>query len=439
MLAAHLGLTWLRHRRIAWLALAAVTLTVAVPVLVLGVVQGFLDVTARQVRANESDLTVLPPWRSEGLPDSNALRDYLRPFAVAIGPSIEGWALAVPRIGGGDGPGMPCRIDGIDAGDDLALGRLAPGLLHKPPVTDLSAPDVLPNARGTGFITPRGRADIALAGLDIAAQFGAGMIPPPRLRAPVGVIAGRELLYGAGLDIGQTVRLVSPAGGRVLAEITDTIGTGVLEIDRFTLLVPLPAGQQLMGLRGKVGGYRLRLADGANLTQAARRLSDGTGLRVETWMDRRGNTVRSLELQRNIMALVMFAIQLITVFIVYAVFSTLVAEKRHDIGVRLGRGARRRDIAGAFLIAGGACCLLGGILGWGLGWAALAALNPLSRLLGIPLFPQDVIYTPEAPTSYDPLPPLVFTTIATTVGLIATAIPAWKAAATDPIACLREG
>ena len=55
MLAWHLGLRYLRTRRTAWLALAAITLTVAVPVVVLGVMQGFIDITRLQVRANESD------------------------------------------------------------------------------------------------------------------------------------------------------------------------------------------------------------------------------------------------------------------------------------------------------------------------------------------------------------------------------------------------
>ena len=58
MLAWHLGWRYLCRRRAAWLAFAAITLTVAIPILVLSVVQGFVEVTARQARANESDVTV---------------------------------------------------------------------------------------------------------------------------------------------------------------------------------------------------------------------------------------------------------------------------------------------------------------------------------------------------------------------------------------------
>ena len=69
MLAWHLGMRYLRKRRTAWLALAAITLTVAVPVLVLGIMQGFVDITRKQVRANEADLTIEPSFASTGLSD----------------------------------------------------------------------------------------------------------------------------------------------------------------------------------------------------------------------------------------------------------------------------------------------------------------------------------------------------------------------------------
>jgi lipoprotein-releasing system permease protein len=156
-------------------------------------------------------------------------------------------------------------------------------------------------------------------------------------------------------------------------------------------------------------------------------------------MRRRWNMVKSLEYQRNIMGLVMLAIQTIAVFVVYAVFSTMVAEKRHDIGVLLGIGARRRQIAGAFLLAAIVACLLGGLLGWALGWGTLVAANIASKKYGILLFPQDVFYSPDTPISWDPRIPLVFIGAMSLIGLIAAALPAWRAARIEPVDILREG
>ena len=446
MLAWHLGWRYLCRRRAAWLAIAAITLTVAVPVVVIGVVQGFYDVTVRQTRANEADLTVTSSWFGDGVPLTS--RGQLEhPAVVRVAPFVSFFALMVPRTGHNDSnQGLPAQVDAVDFAADQALGRLAAATLHPAPVTDLSSPPVSPDRRGSGFLTRNWRDHVALEGLALAGGLGVGALPlPPMAKPPPGLIAGRELLYGSGIGLGMTVQLAAATGAKVNAEISDTVGTGILEVDRFAAVVPLEVGQTLAGYQAKptrpaqVGGWRVQTKGDVDLDRTAWELRDRSNLRVDTWMDRRGNLLLSLKLQRNIMALVMVAIQTIAVFIVYAVFSTLVAEKRHDIGVLLGLGAKRRDIAGAFLWAGLVACLLGGVAGWALGWGVLAALNPLSRYFKTPLFPQDVIYTPEAPTSFDPLIPLFFIGIMAVVGVIAVALPAWRASRIVPVDILREG
>ncbi len=453
MFAWYLGWRYLRKRRTAWLAWAAITLTVAVPVAVVGVTQGFLDVTARQVRANESDLTVSQRWVDGGIPDLPHMRELIAsdPGVSHVAPFISVYGLLVPRSDTSDGNnGVPVQIDAINWGDDSAIGRVEPEFLHPPPVESLSAPPLPPDERGTAFLTPAWRAHLALSGLDVASAFGVCPLPlPPRQRPAIGIVTGREVLYGSGLAIGTPVYLVASNGTKIQAEISDTLGTGVLEIDRYATLLPLGYGQILAGYQGKggqpkqVSGYRLKTSLQTSQQQAlqrvANRLAERTRLRVLTWEARRGNLILSLKQQRNVIGLVMILIQCITVFIVYAVFSTLVVEKRHDIGVLLGLGVRRSVIASSFLLAGVACCLLGGVAGWALGWGALAGLNPLSKWLNFPLFPQDVFYTPNAPTSFDPIIPLIFIAIMTKVGLIAVALPAWRASRIQPVDILREG
>lgn len=453
MLAWHLGCRYLRRRRAAWLALAAITLTVAVPVVVLGVMQGFVDTTRRQVRANESDLTLEPPYASGGMRLDDAARERIAGIAgvAGVAPFIETFAIMTPKEAAGDmRRNVPCRVDAVEWGGDEALGRVTPGILHPAPVMDLQAPPLPPERRGSGFLTPAWRHHLVLTGMELMAPLtGMPAALPPRLPPTPGVVVGRELSYSNGIRLGSTVTLTVPNGsggavGRVTAEVCDTLGTGVYEVDRYTCLMPLPMGQRLADLHAKgerparAGGWRVRAQDEADLHALRRTVVEQTGMHALTWMERRGNMVKSLEVQRNILGLVMVLIQVIAVFIVYAVFSTLVAEKRHDIGVLLGLGARRRDIANAFITAGMVACVGGGLIGWALGWGVLAALNPFARATGIVLFPQDVLYTPEAPTSWNPLIPLFFIGVMTLVGLLAVWLPAWRASRIDPIETLRE-
>ncbi len=454
MLAWHLGLRYLRTRRTAWLALAAITLTVAVPVVVLGVMQGFIDVTRLQVRANESDLTIEAPWQSGPLvQDADDLATVQRtPGVAAVAPFVSTYAILTPRDGGADlRMNLPCLIDAIDWGRDSAMGRLSTAVLHPRPVTNLDAPPLGAHERGSGLLTPAWRDHLMFTGLELVGGLGLGPLPlPPRQRPTAGVVVGRELAYTYGLRPGQTVRLTVPNGsggttGQVVAQISDTIGTGIYEIDRSLGILPLPLGQRLADLHARgprppqISGYRVQLGPAGEAEVVRDALSLATGQRITTWMERRGNLVKSFEIQRNVIGLVMILVQGIAVFIVYAVFSTLVAEKRHDIGVLLGLGARRRDIGNAFLIAGIVACLVGGGLGSAIGWGALFVLNPLSDFFGIPLFPQEVLYTPEAPISWDVRIPLFFVGVMTLVGLLAVYLPARRASRIDPIAILREG
>jgi lipoprotein-releasing system permease protein len=213
--------------------------------------------------------------------------------------------------------------------------------------------------------------------------------------------------------------------------------------------VPLPAAQQLMNLQAREGqpaqvsGWRLRAAAADATPEALDRLADtvftASGLSSDSWYRKRGHFIRSLEYQRNVIGTVMLLVQAVTVFLVYAVFSTLVVEKRRDIGVLLGLGARRRDILGAFLAAGAVTCVAGGLAGWALGWTILPLLDPLGRLLGFPLFPQDIFYSENTPVSFDPLIPLVFIGAMAVIGLLAVLLPAWRASRIDPVATIREG
>ena len=56
---------------------------------------------------------------------------------------------------------------------------------------------------------------------------------------------------------------------------------------------------------GKRGAGMWSSPAGSDLRPAARRIDAATGLRALAWTERRGNAVRSLELQRNILVLVM--------------------------------------------------------------------------------------------------------------------------------------
>ncbi|MFQ5696113.1 MAG: ABC transporter permease, partial [Terriglobia bacterium] len=99
-----------------------------------------------------------------------------------------------------------------------------------------------------------------------------------------------------------------------------------------------------------------------------------------------------------------------------------VTERTAEIGLRKAMGARRRDIRRQFLTESVTLTGLGGLLGVAIG----AALTSLTRLL-----------VPNLPASLSLFWSLAALAMAFAVGVFFGLYPAVRAAAMDPVACLR--
>jgi putative ABC transport system permease protein len=106
---------------------------------------------------------------------------------------------------------------------------------------------------------------------------------------------------------------------------------------------------------------------------------------------------------------------------VYGLMSYAVAQRQHEMGIRLALGARAADVIGLIVGEGMALALLGLALG-------LAAALGLTRLMASLLFGV----TPGDPATFAAVALLL-----TLVALLACWLPAWRAAKVDPLVALR--
>jgi ABC-type antimicrobial peptide transport system permease subunit len=134
--------------------------------------------------------------------------------------------------------------------------------------------------------------------------------------------------------------------------------------------------------------------------------------------------VGSLAFQRFVMALLSafagLAIILASVGL-YGVIAYLVAQRTHEIGVRMALGARSRDV-------------LGMVLGHGLRLVAIGVVLGIAGALGLTRFLAGQLYGVR-PT--DPFTFIAVTALLALVALAATWLPARRAARVDPMIALR--
>jgi ABC-type antimicrobial peptide transport system permease subunit len=106
---------------------------------------------------------------------------------------------------------------------------------------------------------------------------------------------------------------------------------------------------------------------------------------------------------------------------VYAVVSFAVSQRVREIGIRTALGAQRRDVIALVLRSGSAPIVGGVIVGVGLAIAVSAVMR--SVLVGV---------NPRDPGTLAVVALLLFA-----AALCAVLIPAWRAAALDPLSSLR--
>jgi putative ABC transport system permease protein len=97
-----------------------------------------------------------------------------------------------------------------------------------------------------------------------------------------------------------------------------------------------------------------------------------------------------------------------------------VAERTREIGIRKAIGAKRRTILLQFLIEAATICLLGGLIGMMIAWAATLILRNFM------------------PASMSPMIVSIALSVSIVTGVIAGFLPAWRAARMNPVDALRN-
>ncbi len=292
---------------------------------------------------------------------------------------------------------------------------------------------VSPMVSGAGLAL-RGEATqaIALMGVDLdrydrVVGLRSKVISGTARLAPGEAIVGKELAADLGVRAGDrlTVQtgLVSDS-----VRVTALVDLGVKDLNRRTVIVPLRAAQNLLGLPGGATSLDLTVKDVWSAQALASDLRQQFPYKIESWQESNAQLVSALNAQSVSTALIRGVVLVVVVLGIASVLVVSVVQKRREIGILRAMGATRGQILRLFLVQGAVVGALGSALGIALAVLMIWLFTKFVRGSdGLPLF---VIGLPLATAVQVAL-------IATVCGVLAAVAPARRAAALDPAQAIR--
>jgi len=269
-----------------------------------------------------------------------------------------------------------------------------------------------------------------------------------------GVAIGRRLANALGLQVGDSMTLVSPQGAstpfgtapRIKAYPVKAIfEIGMTEFDGTFVYMPLAEAQAYFNRDGDVNVIEI-FVDNPDRTQTVRDAIEADAPRplvLSDWRQRNRSFFNALEVERNVMFIILTLIVLVAALNIVSGLIMLVKDKTADIAIMRTMGATRGTVLRVFLITGAAIGVIGTVAGLILGVlfannikSIMAALNWIT---GANLWDPTVRFLSDIPSVIDWREVVSVVLMALTLSLLATLYPAWKAARLDPVEALRMG
>ncbi len=256
---------------------------------------------------------------------------------------------------------------------------------------------------------------------------------------------------------GDDVQITLPTAGPNPAPVSenctvvDFYSSNMHEYDSSFAFMPLKKLQKLRGMidlagNATVSAIQIKLKDGAD-TAAVRDLliqrfpPEHYSYIIQTWQDTQRPLLSAVNLEVTILNILLFLIIAVAGFGILATFFMIVVEKTKDIGILKALGAPSQGIMSIFLgyglslgaVGTGAGILLGLIFVWNINLIA----NLIQLITGQEVFDPTIYYFSEIPTIINPVMIVWVAFGAISIAVLASVLPAIRAARMHPVEALR--
>ncbi len=257
---------------------------------------------------------------------------------------------------------------------------------------------------------------------------------------------------------GDDVKVTIPTAGSPprgiddVVTVVDIYESKMSEYDSTLAFMPLEALQDLRGMIDAnsnmryVTAIQIKMKPGTDLNAARDRLQGRFPIseypyRIQTWRDMQGPLLAAVQLETTLLNILLFLIIAVAGFGILATFYMIVVEKTRDVGILKALGAPSRGVMSIFLSYGFSLGMVGSGAGLVLGLIFVKYINEIAAglewITGRPIFDPTVYYFREIPTIVN------FQTIigvvlgAVLIAVMASVLPARRAARLHPVEALR--
>lgn len=434
---------YLTTRYIALISIVSVMLGVMTMIVVNSVMGGFHAKMRERLHGILADVIVESNSPLDGFRDADLVMKRIDELVgdrvEAMTPAIEVFAmLHFQNQGEGTHYSRPVRLIGVDPVSRSKVGdfksHLTSPLNRQSPSFAVRGAALQYRHENPEHIDPTLPLEHgAIVGYQIATVRTQGMLADQQIIDP-----GQEILL---------TTVTAPAGKKpepvdFRLPVVDLYKSEMSEYDSNYVFVPYEYLRSVRG--GGATSIQLKLKDYKDAKAVVAKLQSNFPpmyVTVQTWEAKQGALIEAVNIERFLLNVVLFFIISVAGFGILAIFFMIVVEKTRDIGILKALGASRYGIMGIFLMFGLSLGAIGSTLGTIFGIMFSLRINEiekmLHRVLGWEAFPRDIYYFKEIPTLVDPLTVFAIVVVALIIAVLASVLPARRAAMLHPVEALR--